>query len=174
MRPWAGVAGELVLFAALLATFLGARLSFPLSLVGVLLIQAAASALLHCPAHYVVGRALGIEFAKIRLSPASISRSLPGPLRSIASFAVVPSLVTKKGSLRQAGPRRSWEMFMAGVAASNVAVFSIAVWSLASMDVVTAAAALAFALFYLVSDVLFSPKTGDAMRARAALRPAGP
>lgn len=174
MRPLAGVAGELALFVALLALFLDARLPFPLSLAGVLLTQAAASVLLHCPAHYVVGRALGIGFIRIRLSPTSIAQNLPGPVRRVSSIAAVPSLVTKRGSLRQAGPRRSWAMFMAGVVASNVAVFSIAVWSLVSTDAITAGAALAFALFYLASDVLFSPRSGDVMRARAALRPAAP
>jgi hypothetical protein len=170
MKAEVGVSIELVSCAAILATALSVPQPFPLSLLALLIAQVSASVLLHCPAHFLVGSAVGIRFEKLDLRPTTMARSLPAAIRPLASLAVVPSLRTEKGSLRNVAPRHAWAMFMSGVVVSNAAVLLLAAWSLVSSAALVSGVAWLFAVVYLLSDIALSPRSGDVMRARASMR----
>lgn len=168
MRPLFGVVLELVaLFSVLLA---GSALAgwYPLSILVLLLAQVLTTVLVHCPAHYFVGRALGIRFSRMRLGHTTISRALPPSLRRIGSLLIVFTLSLDRESKKHSSPRRLRAMFLAGVTASVGSAVTFAYAVSLTGNLVTGVVSWAFAIVYLASDVLLSPKAGDMMRARRA------
>ena len=167
MRALFGVILELAALAAVAyvaSIFAGL---YPLSILVLLAAQALTTVLVHCPSHYFVGRALGIKFRGMGFGRSTASRALQGPLKRVSSLLFVPTLRVDPESRKTAPPGRMRLMFLAGVSGSvaSAVVFASAV-SLSGYYAI-GLANWVFALVYLASDVAFSPKAGDLMRARA-------
>ena len=101
----------------------------------------------HCPAHWVVGRAIGIGFTDYFLGG-------PPPPR--------PGLKTDYGTYLKADPgRRAW-FHAAGALASKVAPFlALAFWPGSGAPWWSAAGLLVLGIGQIVTDVTLSVKTSD-------------
>jgi hypothetical protein len=170
VKPAVGVAMEL----ALLAVILTSSVLFPPGLLFglyLLLAEFLATYLVHCPAHYMVGRALGIRFQNLKLGRTTLMRALPKQLASFARLVPILTLSTERSSFARAPKHRVAYMYAAGAVASASSAIAIAVAATSVEPPLYATLAWALALAYLAFDVVFSPRSGDIMRARAALRP---
>lgn len=167
VRPSVGVAGELLALGAVLwGTFL-----IPTGLASTLYILVAeflATYLIHCPAHYFVGRVLGIRFVKMGVGRTTLARALPPRLSKFARLFPIFTLKTDKLSLANAGNDRAAAMFASGTIASALSAFAVAAWFTSGSSLLPVVAYWALAFGYLVFDLVFSPKSGDLMRARVA------
>ena len=161
---------EVVALAVLLAAskIMPAGLLFGLY---VLAAQLLASYLVHCPAHYVVGTLMGIRFRRIRLGLTSLVRALPPTLGRAVRLMPVLTLSTEKDSVSQAPRKGASAMYAAGTVASAGSVLMIAAAATLVEPLTYSALAWIVAVGYLLFDIVFSPKSGDLMRARRALRP---
>ena len=133
-----------------------------------LVLQAATTFLIHCPAHYLVGGVLGIRFNRISLGPSTITNALPPSLRGLGRVVPVFRLSVNKETSRAASPGRLKAMYLSGVTASAGSSAVIAVAVTLTGTVLASTLTWSFALLYLFSDVFLSPKGGDVMRARMA------
>ena len=157
-----------------LAVVLGVIFLIPAGLVRVLYIMVAeflATYLIHCPAHYVVGRLLGIRFASMRVGRTTLARALPPRLSGFAQLFPIFTLRTDKQSLANAGKDRASAMFASGTIASILSAFAVAAWVTPGSSLPLFVASWAVAVGYLTFDLVFSPRSGDLMRARAARAP---
>jgi hypothetical protein len=166
MRPLVGVLGELLLLSALVASLFTVRVSVLATAFLFLIVQVLSGFLIHCPAHYVVGRLLGIRFREIRLGRTTMAKALPPALRRLASFVPVLSLFVYRKTLREAGASRAKAMYLSGVTASIVSEFAFAAAATFCGNFPATLLTWAYALGHLVSDLALSPKSGDVMRAR--------
>ncbi|HEV2226806.1 MAG TPA: hypothetical protein VGR56_08395 [Nitrososphaerales archaeon] len=169
MRPFLGVSVEVAIFAGIAA---GGSLvpPGPLFAIYVLVALGAGTYLVHCPAHYIVGRSLGISFRSIRLGRTTLARALPPRFSGLARLVPILTLSTEKASLAKASKGRAAAMYASGTIASVCSAFIIAGVATLSEASFPAAVAWLAAIGYLLFDVAFSPRTGDISRARAALR----
>ena len=135
----------------------------------VLLAQGAGTYLVHCPAHYIVGRVLGLSFRTIRLGRTTLARVLPARLAGLARLVPILTLSTDKASLAKASKGRAAAMYASGTVASVSSAFVIAVVATTTEAFLPAVIAWLVAIGYLMFDVVFSPKSGDIMKARSAL-----
>ena len=169
MRPLIGVVLELIALAVVV--YVAAVLSswYPLSILVLLVAQVLTTVLIHCPAHYIVGRSLGIRFSRIGLGRSTFVQALPQSLKRFGSLFVIFTISVAPESKKRASQGRMRAMFLAGVTGSvgSAVTFAYAVSLMGNL--VTGLVTWAFAIAYLASDVLFSPKAGDMMRARAAM-----
>ena len=167
MRPFFGVALELVALA--IVAYLASALVnwYPLSVLVLFIAQILTTVLIHCPAHYLVGRLLGIEFSGIRLGRSSAVRLLPTSLERIGGLLVVFTLKVDPRSKMSAPPKRLRVMFLAGVVASLGSAITFAIIVSLTGNHVIGLITWLFAIAYAASDILFSPKAGDLMKARA-------
>ena len=100
----------------------------------------------HCPAHWVVGRAIGIGFTDYFLGG-------PPPPR--------PGLKTDYGTYLKADPGRAW-FHAAGALATKVAPFlALAFWPGSGAPWWSAAGLLVLGIGQIVTDVTLSVKTSD-------------
>ncbi len=166
MRAVLGVSIEVLLMAVVLVAATHSGLGFPYSLLALILAQVLSTFLVHCPAHYAVGRLLGIRFDSITFGKTSMSAALPVPLRRAASYLVVFSVRVNRGSLRDSTPRRARAMYFSGVSASVASAFLFAIYVTSTGAFLSAFLCFVFAFVYLASDAIFSPKVGDIARAR--------
>jgi hypothetical protein len=171
VRPSVGIALELVglAFALYVAYVLSGW--YPFSVAILLLVQVLTTFLIHCPAHYIVGRALGIRFRRISLGRSTADRVLPESLKRIGSLIMVLTLSVDPESRKRSRPSHLRAMFLAGVTGSVVGAVTFAYAVSLTGNLLAGLVTWAFAIAYLASDVLFSPEAGDMMRARAAMRP---
>jgi hypothetical protein len=142
---------------------------YPLSVLILLLAQATTTILIHCPAHYIVGRAVGIRFRAMRLGRTTAVRLLPKSMKRLGSLIVVFTLAVEPASKRGSAPSRLRAMYLAGVTASVGSAVTLAYVASLGGNLLAGAVTWTFALAYLASDVFFSPRAGDLMRARAAM-----
>ena len=170
MRPGVGVLIEIAALAGFLALGSAVPLGLPFALY-VILSQLLATYLVHCPAHYLVGTAVGIRFRSIRPGKTTLKRVLPTRLAGLARVVPVLTLSTAKGSLAGVSKRKVASMYASGVVASASSAIVIAAAATWAEPIPYAAPAWAVALGYLVFDLVFSPRSGDLMKARAALGP---
>ncbi len=168
MRPGIGVLTELVLLALVLLSSGLVPSGLPLGLY-VVVAEVLATYLIHCPAHYLVGRLAGIRFGRMRFGRTSLARALPPSFSSAAKLLPVLTLSTVKESLQNVSKRRVALMYQAGTIASVSAALVIASVATIAEPVVYAALTWLVALAYLAFDVVFSPRSGDLARARASL-----
>jgi hypothetical protein len=169
LRPILGVLVEV----AVLSTIMGGVLLIPPGLpfaLYVIIAELAATYLVHCPAHYVVGRLVGIRFRNIRLGRTTLAKALPARYADLARLFPILTLSTDKDSLAQASKGRAAAMYASGTVASVSSAFVIAGVATFTEALLPAAIAWLVAIGYLMFDVVFSPKSGDIMKARAALR----
>jgi hypothetical protein len=127
--------------------------------------------LIHCPAHYIVGLALGIRFARVKLGRTTLARALPSRFSSLARVFPVITLTTDRSSLAKASSSRIALMYASGTVASVGAAFAVAAAVTPGASVALILVSWTVAFLYFFFDLVFSPRTGDLMRARAALRP---
>jgi hypothetical protein len=169
VRPAVGVLVELVVFVVVLSlgTFVPAGLSLALYVV---IAQLTATYLIHCPAHYLVGSALGIRFREMRIGRTALARVLPVRLAGIARLVPVLSLSTQRDSIVNVSKRRAAAMYASGTVASVSSAIAIAAVATSAEPLTYAALAWAVAVGYLLFDAVFSPRSGDLMRARISLR----
>ncbi|MDE1852329.1 MAG: hypothetical protein KGI38_01145 [Thaumarchaeota archaeon] len=130
-----------------------------------------ATVLIHCPTHYLVGAALGIRFRSIRLGRTTLARVLPERLASLARLLPLPSLSTVKASVEGTTKVRAAATYASGTVASVAIAFVLAGAASAVEPPTYSALAWAVAMGYLLFDLVFSPKSGDLMRARRILGP---
>ena len=136
----------------------------------IILVELASTFLIHCPAHYIVGSALGIRFTSIRLGQTTLAKVLPQTLSRVTSLIPILTLSTDKASLaRVSRPRRAY-MYASGTVASAVSTLVIATAATLVEPLTYELLAWLLAIAYLAFDVVFSPRSGDLMRARRALR----
>ena len=169
MRPATGVAIEL----GVLAVYLLSSLAIPAGLVfGIYTVvgELLGTYLIHVPAHYIVGSVLGIRFTKIRVGRTTLAKALPKSLSRPAGLIPILTLTTDKTTLPNLSKRRISYMFASGTVASTASALIIAAAASIAEPPSYAALAWMVALAYLAFDIVFSPKSGDLMRARAALR----
>ncbi|MDV3277938.1 MAG: hypothetical protein LYZ69_05665 [Nitrososphaerales archaeon] len=166
MRPALGVVLELVALTAVVG-FVG---SFPVEgMVGVILLllaQAATTFLIHCPAHFVVGSLLGMKFRRISLGQTTIMSALPSSLKPLGRLLPIPYLSVNRVSIKRASPRRLKVMYLSGVVASVGSGLAFAAFVTLKGNSLASIVTWIFAIAYLSSDAVGSPKTGDVMRAR--------
>jgi hypothetical protein len=166
LRPAFGVVLELIAAVAVLVLALEYGPGYPFSILASLVVQFLLTFLLHCPAHYIIGRSLGIRFIGMRLGRTSLSRNLPSSAKRLSSLLVVFTLRADTDSLRRASPRRVKTMFLSGVVASTATAFVYAFYVALRADTIAAFVTALFALVYLLFNAVFSPRSGDVMRAR--------
>lgn len=171
MRPFFGVLLELAALVLLLEAISRLGVWYPLSVLVLVLGQVLTTILVHCPAHYVVGSALGIGFSKMRLGRSTAVKVLPPSFRQIGVLLIVFSLSVDRESKRTVSPRRMRGMYLAGVAVSVGSAIAFAVAVSFAGSFVASSVTWFFALGYLVSDIKLSPRFGDLMRARAVVTP---
>jgi hypothetical protein len=164
LRPIAGVSAEILALVAVI----GAAYFIPSGsfyLVYIVAAELLATYLVHCPAHYLVGRAVGIRFTRIGIGRTTLARALPPRLGRVAGLIPILTLSIDKASL--AGLPRSGvsAMYMSGVVASSGSALAIAA-AVTGGPLLAAIAAWLVALGYLIFDIVFSPRSGDVMRAR--------
>ncbi len=168
MRPLYGVSAEV----AILAVFLGLSTAVPPGLafgVYVLASELMSTYLLHCPAHYVVGGALGIRFSRMGLGRTALARILPGRAAGLARLLPVLTLSTDRASLAAASKRRAAAMYASGAIVSVSSALAIAAVASGVQPALYSALAWALAVSYLAFDAVFSPRGGDLGRAKRAL-----
>ncbi|MDG6938247.1 MAG: hypothetical protein JRN42_06890 [Nitrososphaerota archaeon] len=170
MKPLPGIVAEIFALAVLLAASRAVPAG-PYFGLYVVLAQLLSTFLIHCPAHYVVGAAGGIRFRELRFGRTSLARVLPASLGKVASLIPILTLSTEKRTLSQATRRSAAAMFAAGVVASVGSPLLIAAAATLAEPFVYSAFAWVVALGYLLFDVVFSPRSGDLMRAAEALKP---
>lgn len=168
MRPSAGVLVELLglTILLLLSTLIPPGLSLGLY---VIVAELLATYLVHCPAHYLVGTAVGIRFRRMHFGRTTLARALPPTVSPVAKLFPVLTILTDKDSLKSVSRRRIALMYQAGTVASVSAALVIALAATQSEPPVYSSLAWIVALAYLAFDLVFSPKSGDLARARAAL-----
>jgi hypothetical protein len=168
LRPLAGVSAELLALTAVIwaGYFVPSGISY---LIYVVAAQLLATYLIHCPAHYFVGRAFGIRFTRIGLGKTTLARALPPQLGRIAGLIPILTLSIDKTSFAGLPQSRISAMYMSGVVASSAIAFAIAA-AVTGGPVWTTVAAWLVALGYLLFDIVFSPRSGDVMRARRIRR----
>ena len=170
MRPVLGVSLELTVLA--LGASIGLEIpgGLPFALYTIVL-ELAATYLAHCPAHYLVGSAVGIRFRSMRLSRTTLARVLPAKMGGLAQFLPVLTLSVDRGSLGGVSKGELSAMYASGTIASVCAAFAVALASPRAEPAGYAMLAWAIATAYLAFDVVFSPRSGDLMRARIAKSP---
>jgi hypothetical protein len=169
MKPVLGILVEVVALSAIMVGVLliPSGLTFAFY---VIIAELAATYLVHCPAHYIVGRVVGIRFRKIRFGQTTLARVLPARFAGLARLVPILTLSTDKASLAQTSKGSAAAMYASGTVASVSAAFVIAGVATATEAFLPAAVAWLVAIGYLMFDVVFSPRSGDIMKARAALR----
>jgi hypothetical protein len=168
MKPGLGVSIEIVCLVGVLAVVLVVPAGTLVALY-ILVAEFAATFLIHCPAHYIVGRILGIRFTNLRVGRTTLARVLPPRAAGLARLVPILTLSTDRASLSEISKGRAAAMYASGTIASTSSALVVAGGATLSEPLVYAALAWAFALIYLVFDIIFSPRTGDLRRARAAL-----
>lgn len=168
MRPLTGVVLEVLALSAFLTLAPFAPRGLPFALY-VVLAQLVATYLVHCPAHYFVGSATGIGFRSIHFGRTTLTRVLPKRAAGIARLLPVLFLSTERSSLARASRRRAASMYASGTVASCASAVMIALVATWAELPVYSALAWGVAAAYILFDVVFSPRSGDLMRARAAL-----
>jgi hypothetical protein len=169
MKPAPAVALELTALALLLgsAYFVPSGVIFA---VYVVVAELLSTYLIHCPAHYLVGRILGIRFKAIRIGTTALAKALPPRFAAFARHLPILTLATEKGSLVRTSRRRVAAMYASGTVASAGSAIAIAAAAASAEPYLYSAFAWAIALSYLLFDLVFSPRSGDFARARSALR----
>jgi hypothetical protein len=173
LRPALGV---LIEIAALAAVAL-AGILIPGGLPYLLYVAVAeliATYLIHCPAHYFVGRVLGIRFVSMGLGMTTLAKALPPQLSRFARLFPILTLKTDRTSLSRAGKRKASAMYASGTVASVLSAFLVAAWITPSASLNLLIVAWVIAVCYLFFDLVFSPQSGDFMRARRAMAASGP
>lgn len=167
LRAFLGVALEVVSLAAVLGAFyfIPAGTSY---LLYVVLTQLITTYLIHCPAHYLVGRAVGIRFKSIKLGRTTLAQALPPQLAPLVRLLPILTLSTDKSSLVGLPKARISAMYLSGTVASSGSAIAIAAVVSISGPPILDFLAWFVAIGYLLFDVVFSPKSGDVMRARVA------
>jgi hypothetical protein len=163
-----GVLLELIALAGILLLSLWIPAGLPL---GVYLVfaQLMATYLVHCPAHFIVGTAVGVRFRELRLGRTTLARVLPNRLKGLVQRLPILTLVTDRSSLVKVSRSRLAAMYASGTIASIGSAFAIATLSTLVEQPTYFLLTWAVAMAYLVFDVVFSPKSGDLKRARAVL-----
>jgi hypothetical protein len=165
-----GVTIELLVLAAVLAAAPVVQ-GGPVFALYILAVELLATYLIHCPAHYLVGRALGIRFTRIRAGRTTLARALPPRLGRLARFLPVLTLSTEKSSLASVSRPRVSIMYASGTIASCASAILVAAAVTPSGPWTLVGLSWAVAVGYLLFDLVFSPRGGDLMRARGATRP---
>ena len=168
MKPAAGVVIELAVIVLLIALVRAFQPGLVLWLY-VIVVELLSTYLVHCPAHYLVGSALGIRFRDMKLGRTALAKALPKSLSGVTRLVPILTLVTDKSTLARASRRRRAWMFASGTVASSAAGLVGAAAASLIVPQTFAPLAWALALAYLAFDAIFSPKSGDLMKARLAL-----
>jgi hypothetical protein len=168
LRPVLGVLGELIVLAGVASVgyFIPAGSLYFLYLV---VLEFLATYLIHCPAHYIVGRSLGIRFVSIRIGRTTLAKALPPQLSRFARLLPILTLSTDRATISRAGKGRLSAMYASGTAASVLSAFVVAAWVTPGASLALIVVAWAIAFGYLTFDLVFSPKSGDLMRARRTM-----
>jgi hypothetical protein len=170
MRPFYGVSLEVGAFGLLILLSLAVPGGLPLAIY-VVILELTSTYLLHCPGHYLVGSAVGIRFRSVRLGQTTLARVLPSWAAGLAKAFQILTLSTDKKTLAAASKGRAAAMYASGTVVSVASALVIAVVSTFVEPFAYSAVAWLVAVGYLAFDVVFSPRSGDLMRAREALRP---
>jgi hypothetical protein len=169
MKPILGIAVELVILAVFVALIRLLQTGLFLWLF-VIIVELVSTYLVHCPAHYLVGSLLGIKFRDMSIGRSTLAKALPQNLSRVSRLIPILTLSTVKSSASQvSGRRRAW-MYASGTIASCASTLIFATVASLLAPIPYALLAWIIALGYLAFDVVFSPKSGDLMRARLALR----
>ena len=169
MKPEVGTAVEVGALALVLLSGLIIPSGAPLAVFFVVA-QLVSTYLIHCPAHYLIGRAFGIRFTAIRRGRTGLVKVLPGSLAGLAKLISLPTLKTEKVSLVKATRTGVATMYASGTVASSASAIIIASFATRVEPLPFALYAWAVAVGYLLFDLVFSPRSGDLYRARNALR----
>jgi hypothetical protein len=170
LKPVLGVLGELFILAGVA----WAGYFIPggsLYLLYVVVAELLSTYLIHCPAHYIVGRCLGIEFASMRLGRTTLAKALPPQLSRFARLIPIFTLRTDKATITAAGKGKASAMYASGTVASVLSAFMVAARFTPGASLAVIAVAWVIAFGYLGFDLVFSPRSGDLMRARKSKRP---
>jgi hypothetical protein len=163
-----GVLLELLALASILLFSLLVPAGLPLGLY-VVFAQLMATYLVHCPAHFGVGTVVGVRFRELRLGRTTLARVLPIRAKSFARLLPVLTLRVDRSSLTHVSRGGLAAMYASGTVASAGSAAVIACAATLREQPSYALMAWAVAVTYLAFDVVFSPKGGDLMRAKAAL-----
>jgi hypothetical protein len=169
LRPVVGVLGELIVLAGVIwAGYFITGGSF--YFLYVVITELLATYLVHCPAHYVVGKSLGIRFVSMRLGRTTLAKALPPRLSRFARLIPILTLSTDRSALSRITRGRVSAMYASGTVASVLSAFVVAAWATPGASLALLLVAWVIAFGYLAFDLVFSPKSGDLMRARKARR----
>jgi hypothetical protein len=118
----------------------------------------------HCLGHFIVGRLVGIRFTHYSLGRSAIMK-LRLPIISRLG-AVVPLLTLNidRASLDSASENGRAAMFTAGMAASTILPFAVALISVGRLPTILATMLLLLSAGNLGFDLYYSPKAGDIHR----------
>jgi hypothetical protein len=169
LKPVIGFFSEL---AALAVVWLVGPLvpSGPAYLLYLLVAELLSTYLVHCPAHYIVGRVLGIRFVDMKLGRTTLAKALPPRFSRFARLMPILTLKADRSSLSGAGTTRASAMYASGTFASVLSALIAAAWATPWAPVATVAFMWGIAVIYLIFDLVFSPRSGDIMRMRKVRR----
>lgn len=168
MRPPLAVSLELAFLTGILAT--GPLVPPGITYAAYLVVaQLAATYLVHCPAHYFVGKVVGIRFRWARLGRTTLARVLPARLAGLARLIPMLTLSTEKASITAVSRPKAAAMYASGTVASASSAFVIAAAATPTQPMQVVYLVWLVAVGYLLFDAIFSPKSGDLMKAREAL-----
>ncbi len=168
VRPLFGVVAEMAALTCFLALSLFIPRGFPFGAY-VVAAELLATYFLHCPAHYLVGSAVGIRFRKMTLGRTTLARVLPKKAARLARLLPVLTLIADKPSLSAVSRKRAAAMYASGTFASVFSALLIGLTSTWAEPPLYSAPAWGVAVAYLAFDLVFSPRSGDLFRARVAL-----
>jgi len=163
-----GISLELLVLAGILLLALWVPAG-PLFGVYLVVAQLAATYLIHCPAHFIAGTAVGVRFTKLHFGRTTLARVVPDGVKSVARLLPILALSIDRGSLVGISKGRLAAMYASGTIASAGAALVIAVVTALSEPLTYSFAPWTVAVVYLAFDAVFSPRSGDLRRARLAL-----
>jgi hypothetical protein len=168
MRAFLGVFVEVGALAGVLALALAVPPGVPFALY-VVAAQLLSTYLVHCPTHYLVGRVVGVRFRAMRLGRTTLAKSLPKRAARFAKLLPILTLSTDRASLTGGSRRGLALMYASGTVASTSIAFVVAAAAATRQSLGYAWVSWVVAVLYLTFDLIFSPRTGDLMRARRTL-----
>lgn len=169
MKPAVGISFEIIaLTLALGVSFLIPTGAFHTAYI--VAVELVTTYLIHCPAHYFVGRVFGIRFSAIRIGRTGLTRLLPTGFGRIARLLPILTLSTERASLAAVSRKKVAVMYGSGTVASTASAVAVAVFFTMEGSFSNSAATWAVALLYLAFDLVFSPRGGDLFRAKNALK----
>lgn len=124
----------------------------------------------HCLAHYVVGRALGVNFLYYYIGRSSLVKLNLKSISFLMNFVPVLGIKIDKSSFKNVSRHRKAATYASGALASMLTPLIPFIYSAIYLDIFTTLAFGVITFGNIIFTLYFSSKIGDLFRARKSLR----